>query len=786
MGPGGIGKTHLVIQAAQGQLQHFAHGVWFVSLAAVDSVDLLPSTIMEALDVPRYGGADPKLQFLNYLRDRELLLILDNFEHLLEGTSLITEVLAEAPLLKVLVTSRERLSLREEWLMPLEGMEFPVEEEAAGASEEDYSALQLFVQRAQRVRRDFPLVSAGPGSVARICQLVEGMPLAIELAATWVRIMDCEEIAREIEANLGFLATTLRDVPQRHRSMRAVFDHSWGMLSPEERSVLQRLSVFRGGVRREAAEAVTGTSLLTLAALVDRSWVRRSPSGRYEIQEMVRHYGAEKLEVEPSEGGAIRSEQIRDRHGRYYAAFVHQREKGLMGWGQKEAFEEILEEMDNVWAAWNWAIERGHVETIGQCVRALGEMAELQGWRHEMNQAFEEAATMLRARLSTLSRQEGVGLEEPSPVFAETSLILAELLPCQAFVCYLLGFHERARMLSAESLDLLRGVGQDLRERRATASAMYMLGWALWLLGDTFGGNQLLREALAIYEEINDSQGRVRTLVGLAATPHHLGRYEEAEAHLRQGIAIADEVGDLRWKAWLLANLGEVLCDKGEYQAASRAAEEALRIRQELSDRVGVAHSTFDMADIAIVLGEYESARQHYQQTIALGDEIGFPQMTIRSLRGLGDVASALGHHAEAKQWFKDSLAAAGGMGAKPSITQLTGLGYATSALGEFDRSRQCFSQALEMAMRIDLILESLDVLTGMAHLLAGQGEQERAMEVLHFALHHPATRQVTRDRAQTLVTELETSLPSETFAAATARGQARELEEVAVEVLSR
>jgi DNA-binding SARP family transcriptional activator len=258
VGPGGMGKSRLAIQAGEEHLPAFSDGVWFVPLAALESVDLLASTIMEALDVPRYGSSDPRAQLLSHLRERHPLLILDNFEHLLEGTTLVTEMLAGAPGLKLLVTSRERLNLRVEWLFPLGGMGVP--EEAiiqpgeggdviaqAVAVLEGYSAVELFVQCARQVQPYFSLVAAGAGWVARICQLVEGMPLAIELAAPWVRVMDCEEIAQEIEGGLDLLTTALHDAPQRHRFVRAVFHHSWGCSRPRSDLCCGSSRSFGGG-----------------------------------------------------------------------------------------------------------------------------------------------------------------------------------------------------------------------------------------------------------------------------------------------------------------------------------------------------------------------------------------------------------------------------------------------------------------------------------------------------------------------------------------------------------
>ncbi|PKO20431.1 MAG: SARP family transcriptional regulator, partial [Chloroflexi bacterium HGW-Chloroflexi-1] len=293
VGPGGIGKTRLVLQVAADQTGAFVHGIHFVPLASVSSTELIVSAIAEALDLPFDSHQDPKEQLLNYLHEKEMLLVLDNLEHLLPisissacgkgegGAELLAEILRRAPGVVLLVTSRERLNLREEWVYTVEGLTYP-EGEAVGRpalsvaeGPETYSAVNLFQQRARRAYQHFSLSEIERPHVVRICQLVEGMPLGVELAAAWVAVHSCEEIAQEIERNLDILTTRLRNVPARQWSVRATFEHSWQLLSETEKDIFARLSVFRGGFRREAAAVVTGASLSTLSSLLDKSLIRR-------------------------------------------------------------------------------------------------------------------------------------------------------------------------------------------------------------------------------------------------------------------------------------------------------------------------------------------------------------------------------------------------------------------------------------------------------------------------------------------------------------------------------
>jgi predicted ATPase len=265
IGPGGIGKTHLAVETARLAVAHFTDGVYFVSLAPLESTDSLIPTIAAALSFSFYEGVAPQQQLLDYLRAKTMLLILDNFEHLLDGTGLVTQILQVAPGLKIVATSRERLKLRDEQLFHLSGIDFPTPKTLEAAAET--SAVKLFVDSARRVQPDFTLESDDLAQIAEICRLVQGMPLAILLAAAWVELLTPAEIAAELGQSLDFLESEWQDVPNRHHSMRAVFDHSWGLLSEPERETFQQLSVFRGGFTRQAAQEVAGASLKNLRDL---------------------------------------------------------------------------------------------------------------------------------------------------------------------------------------------------------------------------------------------------------------------------------------------------------------------------------------------------------------------------------------------------------------------------------------------------------------------------------------------------------------------------------------
>ncbi|NTU81318.1 MAG: AAA family ATPase, partial [Chloroflexales bacterium] len=317
-GPGGVGKTRLAQATAAASAAAFRHGAAFVSLVPVDDPQRIAQAILAALDIHLLGSTEPMAQLLAYLRDRRLLLLLDNVEQLLAdgGAAVLAEIVAAAPQVSLLVTSRERLQLDEEWAYPVTGLDYP-DEAALSAAGDDagkaYGALRLFLSYARRVQASFAPRPAELAQIARICRLLDGMPLGLELAAPWVQSMSCQEIADEIARDLDFLQASQQHLPERHRSLRVVLEHSWQGLSPGEQEVLQRLSVFEGGCLREAAEQVAGATLASLQALASKALLRRHESGRYDLHELVRQFAHERLRRSPATYG-----QLRARHCAYY------------------------------------------------------------------------------------------------------------------------------------------------------------------------------------------------------------------------------------------------------------------------------------------------------------------------------------------------------------------------------------------------------------------------------------------------------------------------------------
>lgn len=617
VGPGGIGKTRLALQAAVDNGQDFLHGVCFVPLAPLSSAELLAPTIADALKFPLHGGAVPKAQLLGYLHDKDILLVLDNVEHLLEGTELLAQMLQNAPGVKLLVTSRERLNLQWEWLLEIEGLCFP--RDGRAASIEDYSAVQLFLQSASRIQPNQSLSEQEKSSVIRICQFLGGMPLGIELAAALTQVLGIQEIAQEIEQNLGLFATSLRDVPERHRSLRAVFDHSWNLLSEKEKHVFSKLSVFRGGFRREAAEKVAGASLPLLSAVARKSFVRRTPAGRYEILEVLRHYGQEKLDQDPRERN-----ETHDLHCEYYAEFLHQQEDHLKGERQKEALEKIGQEIENVRVAWRWAVEYDKVAAIEKSLASLCLFYEIQSWFQEGEEVLEKAAGRLAAA------------GEPTE---ERSALLGKILVRQGRFCQNLSRFEKSKRLLQGSLAIFRCLGA----RREMAFSLNSLGHVAWKLEEYAKAKELLHESLTISQEIGDRWSMAHSLSRLAIVHALQKDHTAAKQLLQESLAISQEIGD-RWGiAIRLTNLGVIAEESGQYEEAKRLYQESLAIFKEVGDRHGSANALNNLGFALCMLGEDQEATECFHKALDIATDTQLASVALEALVGVATLLARAG-----------------------------------------------------------------------------------------------------------------------------------------------
>lgn len=689
-GMGGIGKTRLALEFASSKHDLFPDGVYYAPLASINSAESIVPAIAEALGLSFSGPVDPKEQLVSYMlgmNKQSLLLVLDNFEHLIgpstQAVDIVSELLKCLPHLRILITSRERLNLQGEWMYELHGLPVPPSEHVNRLDE--YSAAALFVQTARRIKIDFEISEAEKPALVQICQLLEGIPLAIELAAAWAGVLSCSEIAREIESNIDFLQTSMRDIPERHRSLRASFDHSWRLLSEAERTALPRLAIFRGGFDRAAAEQVAGATLPLLASLVSKSLVRRGEDGRYDLHEVIRQFALSYLDQD-----AAQHDEARDAHSRYYLQFAADREKSLRSAPQQQAARELLNELDNLRAAWIWAIRREQFLLLGSSVRSLGWFFEVTGLIREGIDQFEPLVRVLKAR----------------PQNHEAQWVLGFTLTHQGMLYFRRGLFDQAQARMEQSLSILRSLG---RQNLMTDVLVY-LGIVMHLNGDIELSQTLMEEGLACAQAAGDDWFIAYAIYNLGYIASLQGRYAEGYPQMRDGMAIWRKLGDPHSIALGLNYLGPTLVRLGRFEEAETSLQESLQLCRESGNRWGMG----------------------------------------TAYRYLGLAKMAQGHLDDAQELFRRSIETFGDyiLGwdiAKSSIY----LGDAIRLSGNQCESKRVYLEALRLSREAESIPLMLESLAGLAQLALQDHTYQQALEVSIFVKDHPASTQETRDRAR-------------------------------------
>jgi DNA-binding SARP family transcriptional activator/predicted ATPase len=670
LGAGGMGKTRLAVHvAAQLHRQRpgsFLGGIYYVSLATVDSAMLLIMAIAEALHLPFEGSRAPQDQLLNYLRDKELLLVLDNVEDLLaddDGIDFISTLLAQAPRVKMLTTSRERLNLHEEWLYDMEGLAYPDGEIGEDKAVEQYNvaqydAVQLFLQSAARLQRSFAPTPEDLAAIVRICRLLDGLPLGLELAAAWVRQQSCAEIATQIAHDLDFLATSLRNVPARHRSLRAVFEHSWHLLNSEQQNALCRLALFRERIAPGAAQAVAGALPALLSALVDKSLLRRRDGdGAFAMHELIRQYALEKLAETPN-----LVVQTWDIFCRYYARFLDQRAEALKGRGQQAALQEITSELENVRAAWDRVVSQRHYAELDL-------MLDTFHWYHWQRGYYQEGCEALAAAAKVLAAEAGVEalilarvqsrlaefhswladydeatrlLEASIPQLrqAEAWVDLGWALDSLSQIAYAQGNFSSARGYSEEALACFRRQEDDA----GVAQSLTTLANALCDdLADYTAARPLYEESLALYRAIGDRYGQAKVIINLGALAHSLGEYEEARVYYEEGIILCRELGHRQVLAIALNNLGQVLNSLGDAAGAIPVLQESVSLRREMGDLRGLTLTLMSLANVSADLGQRPEAKRYFAESLRFGQRLASTALVADVLVSLADVLARWG-----------------------------------------------------------------------------------------------------------------------------------------------
>jgi DNA-binding SARP family transcriptional activator/predicted ATPase/Tfp pilus assembly protein PilF len=685
VGMGGMGKTRLALAASRQQIGNFYDGIFFVSFAQIDSPDNIPNAIADAIGFQFYSSEASQQQLANYLRQKQMLLLLDNFEHLISGSGVVAEILTAAPHIKIMVTTRQQLRLQGETRLNLSG--FDVEAWENSDQARTASVGQLFLQSAQRVQSEFTLDDDNFQDVLTICHLMQGLPLGVELAAAWVDVFTLEEIINGINDEIDFLAVDFQDVPERHRSLRVVMEQSLRLLSEKEREIFLRLCVFRGGFTRDAARQVAGTDIRTLTILGNKSLVQRDTTGRYAIHELLRQFGKTSLNTDKNSYASVHNA-----HADYYCSFLAELDNVLNTGDAQIACREIEQELGNVHLAWEWACQHGLFDHLIKAEYAIFLFREYQNRFQEMEQMYQTAVSHLT-------------IFEPSP---KRDYVLSDVLRCQAWTALRFGQIERGLKLGLQSWDYLIRSKLPLKavsgnDPRAPLTVLYTISGDYELARKT--GEAMLKH----HRERGDGVKAILAYYALSALEMAEGNYEQVRHYGQSAAKDFKATGHRYLYAYFLNNWGNAERVLGNYDEAKRLFSESCDHMHDLGSTEGMTTAFNNMAYIAILLKDYDEAQKILQQNTATYRNLGDIGGIAMSLEGLGRIAIDQSDYPRAARLFSDALQTAGS--ALSSIT--------------------------------------LSILTRVSRLFLETNLPEQAYEILKLVMHHPASNQEIKERAQ-------------------------------------
>lgn len=661
-GVAGAGKTRLALRGALDQRGRFSGGCWFVPLESVEEAASLAMAIAAALGVKLAGEEDPLGAVVRRIGESHALLVLDNFDHVLGESALLLELLERCPRVQLLVTSRERLALPVEWLLPLEGLSCP----ADGVSVREaraFDAVRFFAERAARVRPDFRLDEETLPDVLTVCRTVDGLPLALELAAAWMRAMPVGEIASELEDGIELLKSRDRGVPERHRSIATALERSWRLLAPPERDALARLAVFRAGFRREAAAFVAGATLPLLAALVDKSLVRASPDGRFDLHPLVRRFSLGKL------AGGPRAARTRERHARFYLSLFEDGAREAERGTATRAAERLLNEYPDALGALDWALLSERPSLALQLAGALIWFWVSRGIVSAARERFEQVLAMpslerndtLVRVLDAAARKAAVqGDDATATSLCERCLALAGELGNAVMVCesenmlatcmYTRGEYRAARDLLEANLRRARG----LRHRKGAQFALGDLGEVALRQGDVDAAAAYFGEAAAGARASRDAPvaGRFVAALGLVALAQ--GEPRRARALAEQGVSEARVSGTWFGLAYAERCLARVALEQGDLEAARAALAPGLASLWEAGYFLFVAESIELAALLTAAQGEPATATRLWAAAEAFRQARAIalpPADAARRQRALDGARAAIGNGAFMQAW---------------------------------------------------------------------------------------------------------------------------------------
>jgi predicted ATPase/DNA-binding SARP family transcriptional activator len=806
VGPGGAGKSRVAIEFAKSRYGSYPDGVFYISLAGLESVESIAPSLAEAMQLKMGESADPKYWIRTFLRKKRALLLFDNFEHLLGGTDIVLEILGAARDVKVLATSRVALNIQGETVYRLFGMLIP----SADITKDlmSFGSVELFVNSAMRSAPNLDLDEIELEYAAEICILVDGLPLGIELAAAWAGILTPAEIAQEVRRGIDLLETDMATLPERQRSLRVVFDHSWDLIADREKEVLGGLSIFRGGFDREAADVIVGASLRELMGLMNKSLIYPEVEGRYGVHELLRQYAAEKFHGEPKE-----AKKLQDLHCEYFLNFVHQQDVELKSEQQPSAVKKIKADYPNIQSAWNWAVEIGSIVQIDLGIDGLCRFYKWRRRAREGGAACRIAAEILSTKLTSGGSDS---------FKRECRRVLSKTLTWQSVF---LDDYE-ARKLQQQALGILEVDGFD---------SSWEYAFLLQQMGNSAidynrkVAKKFYEQSMALYDELGDSWETANVLTALGWVANHTGDYDEAVNHGERGLTLHRSIGEPRGIADALWLLGTASIMRLEINRAERLFSESLDLREQIGERItDIAPGPLDLGMTLTWIGRMLEAREVREETLAMYQEKGLDEKIPLAYIRLAYSNGHLGENEKAWTNAKTGLALARKIGDQRAVGHaqfvlavieqirnntddayallqecipmfrsvegagelgwgLTVLAYSEYKRGDLSAAQQCIVEALQIGGGLLAAISSWITLTIVAGILAEEGDYEQAIELYAFAAQFPmvAKSNWTDEIAGNYIGEIAETLPSNVVADAKARGRARNLDDTISEILA-
>jgi DNA-binding SARP family transcriptional activator len=713
LAPGGMGKSRLAIEIAQKLMPQFEDGVLFVPLAPLESSEMFLSYFANAIGYIRAEGQPLNQQLTDYFRGKSMLLILDNLEHLIDMSLWIKDLLAHSPNLKIFATSRIPLNIKAETRFHLSGLDFP--EEGTNQDLISYSAVKLFLQSTHRVAPLFTPTTDDWQSIGELCRLVGGMPLGIEMAASWLETLSLPEIVDEMRSGLAFFETDIRDIPERQHSLYTVFDYSWKMLTKIEGELFCHLSIFRGGFTREAAEKVVGISLRQLVGFVNRSFVNRIPKDRFEIHELLRQFGFEKLQANP-----VNIQILKTRFADYYCNKMGGWYKDLKTGKQHQATIAINADFENIRQAWEIAVNFSRLDLIETSL--VGFILYLrQSVRYEEGIVlFEMAAEnisdetphgirilcWLTGYLMMLSITQGK-LDQIEQRFKENLDLMHRLEPiqtreekyAQAFHFYIKGLYRQFqgeikefKNLCHQSINLFKELGEDwwcefiylrsgssidstswnteydhleealeiarkLNDHYGMAVALEMLGlFSAYSRGDMQKAESYLRESSGIFIELDDASSYIRHYVCLEQIENINGRFYEVLELRQKRLQILEKSGDPYSISELCMLLGETYHHIGDYANAEMMGRKGFDYLSKRGSKYFQGWSRWFLSLTLIAKNDYQQAGYLLSQAVEISREISNKPQLVANLAALVRVEIANGNYQTAERLLYEGL----------------------------------------------------------------------------------------------------------------------------------